>query len=202
LSRPPSKKEMILSVASHSFARHGYDRTTLEEIAQECAITKPAIYYHFRDKQALYEAVLCRYFDLIQERIPAREELEDPVKALEEYILNFGGFILEQPEFGAMLARELAQGAQEMPPGCHERLAVILQRLTAILEAGKSKGIFDAPNPFLIQVMVVSTLINYQSTRELRRRIGALMGAENSSVTPMEEILPALSQKILKGLTC
>ena len=202
MSRPPSKKEMILSAASHSFARHGYDRTTLEEIAQECAITKPAIYYHFRDKHTLYEAVLCRYFEVLQEKILQETDLSTPTKALESYILLFGGFILEHPEFGSMLSRELSQGAEELPAKCHEKLATILQRLNAILEKGKEEGVFDAPNPFLIQVMVVSTLINYQSTQKLRKKIGTMMGAELSSVAPMEEILPALSQKILKGLTC
>ncbi|RLG40983.1 MAG: TetR/AcrR family transcriptional regulator, partial [Thermoproteota archaeon] len=45
-----SKKELILATAIEHFSRFGYELTTLDSIAKECSITKPAIYYHYKDK--------------------------------------------------------------------------------------------------------------------------------------------------------
>jgi AcrR family transcriptional regulator len=107
VTRPLSKKETILEVAGDAFARLGYDRTTLEEIARECGITKPAIYYHFRDKASLYEAILCRRFDDLHARIREETDPAEPREALIAYIRIFGGFLMENPVFSSIFAREL-----------------------------------------------------------------------------------------------
>jgi AcrR family transcriptional regulator len=55
-------RQVILRVAEELFMRHGYVgvsmRLLVEQIARQRRLTKPAIYYHFSDKEALYVAVL------------------------------------------------------------------------------------------------------------------------------------------------
>lgn len=51
-------KQQIMSVAMESFIKNGYERTSLTNIAKVIGITKPAIYYHFENKEALFLAVL------------------------------------------------------------------------------------------------------------------------------------------------
>ncbi len=51
-------KQQIMSVAMESFIKNGYERTSLTDIAKVIGITKPAIYYHFENKDALFLAVL------------------------------------------------------------------------------------------------------------------------------------------------
>jgi len=37
---------------------HGYERTSLDAIAQDAGVTKPTIYSHFSDKQGLFQAII------------------------------------------------------------------------------------------------------------------------------------------------
>jgi AcrR family transcriptional regulator len=53
-------RERILDVARDLFLAKGFAATSMQEIADAVGMTKPALYYHFRDKQDLLLAVLGR----------------------------------------------------------------------------------------------------------------------------------------------
>ncbi|MCZ8522640.1 MULTISPECIES: TetR/AcrR family transcriptional regulator [Paenibacillus] len=53
-----STQELILTTAYRLFARHGFEKTSLSMIAKEVGITKPAVYYYFPSKEALFSALL------------------------------------------------------------------------------------------------------------------------------------------------
>jgi AcrR family transcriptional regulator len=44
-------RERIQAVALELFAEHGYEATSLREIAERLGVTKAALYYHFRSKE-------------------------------------------------------------------------------------------------------------------------------------------------------
>ena len=50
----------IMDIAEDLFAAHGYDGTSLRQIADRADIAQPGLYNHFLSKEALYEAVLFR----------------------------------------------------------------------------------------------------------------------------------------------
>jgi AcrR family transcriptional regulator len=54
----PGTVERIQRAALILFLRQGYQRTALREIADELAFTKAALYYHYRSKEDLLQAVL------------------------------------------------------------------------------------------------------------------------------------------------
>lgn len=47
----------LLRAASEMFARHGYEQTSLDAIADAASVTKGSIYHHYRDKRGLFRAV-------------------------------------------------------------------------------------------------------------------------------------------------
>lgn len=53
-------RERILDVARNQFLERGFAATSMQEIADAVGMTKPALYYHFKDKQDLLLAVLGR----------------------------------------------------------------------------------------------------------------------------------------------
>ena len=57
-SRQGDTRARILRAAQELFLRHGYHATTLQEIAGEVGITKPALYYHFESKTDMLDALL------------------------------------------------------------------------------------------------------------------------------------------------
>jgi len=48
------RQEEIIRAASKRFARHGFNKTTLEEIARDVRIGKPTIYHYFKSKDELF----------------------------------------------------------------------------------------------------------------------------------------------------
>jgi AcrR family transcriptional regulator len=51
-------RRRLLGVAKKLFSSAGYAATSIEQVAREAGVTKGALYHHFRDKPALFEAVL------------------------------------------------------------------------------------------------------------------------------------------------
>ena len=53
-------RDRILDAAELEFQRHGVSRTSLQAIARAAGVTRGAIYWHFKDKPDLFEAMLRR----------------------------------------------------------------------------------------------------------------------------------------------
>lgn len=51
-------RERILSEAARLFVTHGFDGISMREIADACGISKAGLYYHFKDKEDLFLAIL------------------------------------------------------------------------------------------------------------------------------------------------
>ena len=57
------RRAVIVEAAGRLFGERGYDATRLEDVARAAGVTKPVLYRHFDDKQALYLALLQRHRD-------------------------------------------------------------------------------------------------------------------------------------------
>ena len=53
-----STKQTILQTAERLFAYKGYDAVGVQEIVTDAGITKPTLYYYFRSKRGLLEALV------------------------------------------------------------------------------------------------------------------------------------------------
>lgn len=54
------QRERILQAATDLFARQGYANTTMAQIVRALGVTKPFVYYYFRDKQEIFETLSWR----------------------------------------------------------------------------------------------------------------------------------------------
>lgn len=66
---PNSMKARILSSARRLFGEYGYNDTTTRMIAGDVGIDISTLYYHWGEKQDLYEAVLIEISDEIQKKL-------------------------------------------------------------------------------------------------------------------------------------
>lgn len=51
-------RERILELATGLFVAQGYDGVSMREIAEACRLSKAGLYYHFKDKEDLFLAIL------------------------------------------------------------------------------------------------------------------------------------------------
>ena len=68
-------RQRILVVAARRFREHGYASTTVRQIATELGVTVPALYHHFRNKEAILS-------ELVQLPVQVMHQLVDEVGAL------------------------------------------------------------------------------------------------------------------------
>ncbi|MEU1464619.1 TetR/AcrR family transcriptional regulator [Streptomyces sp. NPDC005727] len=61
--RRGNTRQRIQDVALELFAEHGYEKTSLREIAERLDVTKAALYYHFKTKE---EIIVSLFEDLTQ----------------------------------------------------------------------------------------------------------------------------------------
>ena len=66
---PNSMKAKILAIARKIFGEFGYNDTTTRMIAKDVGIDISTLYYHWGEKQDLYEAVLVDVGDEIQQKL-------------------------------------------------------------------------------------------------------------------------------------
>ncbi len=52
------RREAIIRGAAEAFVEHGYEATSLEDVAEAAGISRALLYRHFDTKQAIYRAVL------------------------------------------------------------------------------------------------------------------------------------------------
>ena len=59
---PPdsSGRDAILDTSADLFSQHGYKEVSIRDIAQACGMTNAALYYHFKNKEDLFLAMLQR----------------------------------------------------------------------------------------------------------------------------------------------
>lgn len=57
---PDEKRECILRAAEELFAKQGYANTTMEQIVTTLGMTKPFVYYYFRNKLEIFETLSWR----------------------------------------------------------------------------------------------------------------------------------------------
>ena len=85
-------KERILMTALHLFARDGYEAVSVSSIAGELAMTKGALYKHYKNKRDIFDSIVKRMYQIDAEQarkyqVP-EEKAEDRPEAYETISLD------------------------------------------------------------------------------------------------------------------
>lgn len=71
-----TKKDLILTTAREMLARHGFAKTTLDDIASALGMKKSSLYYYYDNKEALLEDVMLReegrYCSMVMEMLAGK----------------------------------------------------------------------------------------------------------------------------------
>lgn len=82
--------DALLDAAEQEFSTKGVTRTTLSDVARTAGVTRGAIYWHFKDKNALFKAMCDRVFlpmqALLHEVSMAPDH--DPIASLRQLMLH------------------------------------------------------------------------------------------------------------------
>nr|WP_288811025.1 TetR/AcrR family transcriptional regulator [uncultured Anaerostipes sp.] len=90
-----NRKEEILIVALHLFARDGYEAVSVSQIAGELDMTKGALYRHYKSKRDIFDSIVKRMEQQDSEQARENEVPEESIeKTPEEYQnVSFDDFV-------------------------------------------------------------------------------------------------------------
>ena len=170
-----TKQEILLKALEH-FSQKGYATTTLDEIAKDLNITKPAIYYHYKNKMTLYNEIFKYFFDQIT--FVDQQSLE---KNIIHYIDVLSHLFLQNPQFAKLFSKELANEGKNLQ---EETLKITSKTIKFLSNALKKTSL----NPFFIQTLVISSFTTYLNTVELRKKVTGITNITTSDFDVKEEI--------------
>jgi AcrR family transcriptional regulator len=153
----PSKGERtrtrIIEVAEALFASHGYEATTLRDIAKEVPIQQPGLYNYFETKDDLYGAVIENVFEEMLGALLAFSQQADAAQRVEELPVRALRYLADHPLSAKLLYRELLKTDDihpfmkrwltqlldaatgpvgELPVSRRERLVVVITMYSAV----------------------------------------------------------------------
>jgi AcrR family transcriptional regulator len=80
------RKKIVVS-AGQIFSRYGFKKTTMDEIARELKMGKSSIYYYFKSKEEIFEAVVLYEANILRNELTtAIKSVESPVDKMKKYV--------------------------------------------------------------------------------------------------------------------
>lgn len=151
---------VILAAAEEEFAQHGFTATRTEAIAAKTGVAKSMIYYYFKDKEGLYQAVLERsHADLLQTAQKLQLEHLSPEVALEKFLRALLDCVSRNPKLPTIMFHEAVQN-QGKYYKCSSSVNIDTA-LIAILEQGVAAGVFRPLDPFQSAINIMGTCLFY-----------------------------------------
>jgi len=139
-------RQHILQAALKSFADCGYAATSVQEIVDAAQVSKPALYYYFKDKADLFQALVDRAHDERYELMQdAAARGRTVAEKLEEMVAAVFEFSLRNREL-MRLAFATAFAATREAPGqlkCHEKGRRNFEFIRSLIELGQTSGELD-----------------------------------------------------------
>lgn len=110
-----TRRNQIVRQATRLFSSYGFDGVTIRDLARSCDISEPALYRHFKSKEAIYEAVLDTLgqrqdHDSVFAELDDQDDIEVLLQGLSAHILQF--FEKHREPYRLLLFATLTQHAK------------------------------------------------------------------------------------------
>lgn len=154
------RRKEILDVAEELFVTKGYDKTSTNDILDRIGIARGTLYYHFKSKEDILNAIIERInSSLIARASTIASDTSLPV--IERFVMTIAGLKVDS-DIGNEIIDQVhkPQNAlmhQKMQKNLIEGIVPVIVRL---VEEGKAQGIFNMEYP----AETIEMLIIYSGT--------------------------------------
>lgn len=148
----------ILAAAESVFAKHGFRGATTAMIAAKAGVTKPNIYYYFRNKEALYRKLLQNILAIWADSLRVFEAGKTPEECFRLYVQRKMEFSRSKPQLSRIFANEIISGAPYVREQISRNTRPLLASKAAVIQGWIDAGKVAPVDPVhLIFMMWAST---------------------------------------------
>lgn len=154
----------ILTAAEQQFARRGFVATRLEDVAAAVDLKRAALFYHFKDKQSLYDAVLADAFGSLASRLQqAFSAPESTATRLERAVEAWVDTVMARPTLARLILRHAAEADEHGAQGIFPHANHFLQVGWSLFDEARAKGEFTPvhDDPFHAASAVIGATVFY-----------------------------------------
>jgi AcrR family transcriptional regulator len=132
--RERSTRDAILEAAERAFAERGFAAVSVREIATEAGLRNQAsLYHHFRDKRALYEAVLQHGLEPILALLAESAAAPDGRSSGEAFVDRLVVYLAEHPNLPRLIQRAAIEDRRYLPSALPRLLAPLYEQGLQVL---------------------------------------------------------------------
>ena len=136
-----STRDLILDVAEQRFAERGFAGVSVRQITADAGLRNQAsLYHHFKNKRALYEAVLARGVELLVAHIAEGGRTAESRDAVLDHVIDI---LVEHPHLPRLIQRAGMDDSRQLSRTVSRLLSPLWEQGLAVLsqtDAGWSAG--------------------------------------------------------------
>ncbi len=180
---PTEKQQAVLNAAMLVFARYGFKRSTMEDIAGAAGISRAALYLHYRNKEDIFRNLTSVFFDGVLADL--QKVLAAPFARAEDGLIaafaakdgSFMEMIFASPHGGDLLDTGLSVAA-DIVSDCEARFAVLLADWLSQREIPEDLGDASAYAATMLAALkgLKTSSRDFASYREEQRRLARVFG--------------------------
>lgn len=152
----------ILAVAELHFKHYGYQKTTVADVAKECAMSHANIYRFFKNKADLVDAVAELWLEkLINVSLKVADQPGTAAKRLTALALELHRMKKKEQLRGARVHELLSKAARDGRPCIEAHETKIANLFAKIIEGGIETGEFAGAEPATLGVAMHAATIKF-----------------------------------------
>lgn len=177
--RPEQSRAAILQAAVREFSREGVAGARIDAIARSARVNKALLYYYYKDKEALYSAVLDEVFSGLTLAVMAELARDlPPREKILAYASTHFDYIANHPLYPRVVQREMMRAGHEAATHL-ERIVrqyfrPLFGKLAAVLQEGCAAGDFRPVDPLHFIPSMISIIIFYFNSAPVLRLLSGV----------------------------
>lgn len=201
--RPEQSRAAILKAAVREFAREGLAAARTDAIARSAGVNKALLYYYFKDKESLYQAVLDEVFTGVRAAIHAAlSQPLPPRDRIRAYVCAHFDYIAAHPLYPRIVHAEFLTASKDpsrLRGVAKQYFRPVFAEIAQVLREGIAGGEFRRVDPAQFIPSMISIIVFYFTTAPI---MNVVTGFDPMSPERLAERRGAIVDFVSAALFC